>query len=247
MHKSYLIILLFLIFISSCITKRKIVYFQDHNTKLIPHNKKEYKIQAQDVLSIKILSLDDVSSQFYNINNGNVYSPAALFYTGYSVSDSGYVQLPMLDSIKVTGFTLDEAKNKIQVKINQQLVRATVLVKLVFKFSVLGEVKNPGMHYVNNEQVSVLEALALAGDLTDVANRRRIKLVRPSESGTTMYIFDVTDSRIIESEFYYLQVNDIVYVEPLRAKFFRQNLGNVQFFISILTATLVLINILKKK
>ena len=158
------------------------------------------------------------------------------------------ISLPEVGGIKVGGLTLEQAEEKIQGAISSYINNATILVKLVsFKITVLGEVNNPGYYYVYNEQANVLEGLGLAGDLTDFGNRENITLIRQTDNGNEAILLDLKDPDLLASKFYYLQPNDILYVQPMRAKSTRSNL-NTLTILSVLfgaiSATVLILNYL---
>lgn len=220
--------------LSSCYYNKRLVYLQDerftgdHSTHVVNHAR-PYRLQKNDVISVKVKSATDSKiSEIFNITNDNMAtfsSPGNLYMDGYSVENSGTVTLPILGTVPVEGLTLQEAQDSIQNRADKYLNQATALVKLVsFKITVLGEVKNPGYHYVFNNQVTVLEALGLAGDLTNFGNRKNIKLIRPVAEGSEVSILDITDPDLLKSPYFYLMPNDVLYVEPLRARSNRSNL-----------------------
>ena len=220
--------------LSSCYYNKRLVYLQDkrfdedHTTHVVNHAQ-PYRLQKNDVISVKVKSATDSKiSEIFNITNDNMAtfsSPANLYMDGYSVENSGMITLPILGSLVVEGLTLQEAQDSIQNRANKYLNQATALVKLVsFKVTVLGEVKNPGYHYVFNNQVTVLEALGLAGDLTNFGNRKNVKLIRPVPEGSEVTILDITDPDLLKSPYFFLMPNDVLYVEPLRARSNRSNL-----------------------
>lgn len=220
--------------LSSCYSNKRLVYLQNRGfeegrpTKVV--NKSEpYLLQPNDVISVKVKSATDSKvSDIFNITDENIgtfSTPGNLYMDGYSIDNSGRVNLPILGSLKIAGLTVEAAQDSIQNRANKYLNQATALVKLVsFKITVLGEVKNPGYHYVFNNQVTILEALGLAGDLTNFGNRENIKLIRPVQNGSEVTMVDLTDSRLLSSPYFFLMPNDVLYVEPLRARTSRSNL-----------------------
>lgn len=220
--------------LSSCYYNKRLVYLQDSRfeenrpTKVL-NKSNPYRLQINDVISVKVKSATDSKiSDMFNITNeaiGTSSTPGNLYMDGYSIDGSGKIILPILGALKVVGLTLDVAQDSIQDRANKYLNQATALVKLVsFKITVLGEVKNPGYHYVYNNQVTVLEALGLAGDLTTFGNRKNIKLIRPVSGGSEVTLLDITDPHLLRSPYFFLMPNDVLYVEPLRARSNRSNL-----------------------
>lgn len=210
----------------------------------------EYKLQPNDVLSIKVLSVQpELSEQFNIINPNNAFGisgPSSLFLSGYSVNQNGNINLPNVGELKVAGLTTLQAQDLIQRNLNRYMNDATVLVKLIsFKISVLGEVRQPGYYYVYNEQANLFEGLGMAGDLTQGASRENIKLIRQKPGGSEVVLLDLKDPNIVQSQYYYLQPNDVIYVEPRTTQIKRENLVVVSAALSVISTAVLLINFLK--
>ena len=242
MKKLYYVIVIFLLFLTSCISNRKLVYFPDpeFNTDVpveITNNLQQYHLQPRDVISVRIKTLDSESADYFNIeptNGFQQFNAVGLYINGYSIDETGCITLPEIGNTNVGGLTVQQAQKKIQNDLSDYLNNATILVKLVsFKVTVLGEVNNPGYYFIYNEQANVLEGLGLAGDLTDFGNRENITLIRQTQSGSKAILLDLKDPNLIASEYYYLQPNDVIYVQPLRAKNSRSNL-NMLTLLSVL-------------
>lgn len=171
-----------------------------------------------------------------------------LFITGYTVDEKGNIQFPLLGDIMVRGKTIAEITSLLTEKIDKYVNNASVKVKLVsFKVTVLGEVKTPGVHFIYNDRANILEVLGFAGDLTDLGNRHRVKLIRTLENKQIQVInLDLTDRALIESKHFYLVPNDVIYVEPMKAKNFRLNLPTINLIVSSITTLLVIINLVAK-
>jgi polysaccharide export outer membrane protein len=170
-------------------------------------------------------------------------NPGNLFLEGYSVDDLGRVNLPILGLLTVKDLTMDEVQNLIQTNANKFLKNATVVVKLIsFKITVLGEVNNPGYHYVYNNQATILEALGLAGDLTIFASRKDVRLIRAVPRGSEVVLLDLKDPELLRSKYFYLMPNDVLYVEPLRARSKRSNLENLTLVFSAITTAVLILN-----
>jgi polysaccharide export outer membrane protein len=211
-----------------------------------PKTRPEYKIQTRDILYIRVYSLDPDINNLINQTAGgsqqNMFqNEPNLYINGYTVNDSGYVEVPILGQIKVTEKTMDEAIASIRQRAARFVKDATIIVKLVsFKFSVLGEVRRPGTYSNFNNQLTVLEAISMAGDVTDYGNRKKILVLRPNKEGTKTFRLDLTSKKILTSDGFFLLPNDIVYVEPIKSKSF---LINIPTFALILTtiSTLILV------
>jgi len=166
-----------------------------------------------------------------------------VFLAGYSVSDSGTVYLPVLGNFSVVNRTIDEAENMIQQRLNTMVRGAVARVRLVsFKVSVLGEVRTPGTYYIYNELLTLPEALGYAGDLTDAADRRQVRIVRRRQNKVFITTLDLTDRRLLGSPNFYLEPNDVVYVVPLAQKADRLNLPALSIGLSALSTVLIILN-----
>jgi polysaccharide biosynthesis/export protein len=211
---------------------------------------KIYRLQPNDVLSVKILSAQPDLVGPYNIMNPNsnlgFAEPGNLFLNGYSIDTNGNISLPEVGKIKVAGLTTAEAEQIVQDRVKQYVTDATAIVKLIsFKISVLGEVRNPGHFFIYNERANLFEVLSMAGDLTIGANRDNIKLVRQKPGSSEVILLNLTDPDFVKSEYYYLQPNDVLYVEPRRTFLNRENLTLAGTVFGLISTTVLLLNYLK--
>lgn len=255
MVKQYWLGLLIIWIFASCTQQKHIIYLQGHNQEAAESvyqvNKQNYLLQPDDILFIKILSINKEITEVFNLNNPTTnsaqsFTPAGLYINSYSVNDSGNVELPILGKIYIQGKTLEDAKGLIQAKVDEFLTDATVIVKLVsYKITVLGEVVRPGTYNNYNQRINILEALGMAGDVTSYGNKKNVSIIRPTNEGTRTYKVDLTDRNLLSSENYYLLPNDIVYIEPLRNKAFRMNAPNISILLSSITTLVLVLNFLK--
>jgi polysaccharide export outer membrane protein len=209
-----------------------------------------YKIQKRDVLYIQVLSLNQEITQVINststTNSTQLTSDASMFIYGNIVSDSGYVELPVIGKINVIDKTLEEAKIEIGKQASVFLKDATIIVKLIsFKFSVLGEVKSPGVYQNFNNQLTVLEAIGKAGDITPYGNRHKILVVRPGTEGTKTFRLDITRAEILNSEGFFLLPNDIIYVEPVKSYNFKVNIQNISLLLTGISTLILVLNYIR--
>lgn len=244
-----LLMLLIPTVLASCITRKNVNYLQDPTlsttSKLFENRKFEYRIQVNDVLSIRVLGLDEQTSRFFNIEEqqgSTGLTDASLYVNGFSVDKNGQVQLPTVGKLKLQGLTVGEAQELVQRKINEYFTTATVILKMVsFRVSVLGDVARPGSYTVYNNQITLLEALSLAGGPGEFADKRHATLMRQSERGTQAVYLDLSDIQVLSNEYYYLLPNDVVYLPTLRARPGRLNLELLSVLLtSISVAMLVL-------
>lgn len=210
-----------------------------------------YKLQANDVISIKVLSVDPEMSDLFNITNPSsafgVADPGSMFLSGYSIDDEGNINLPTVGKLKVAGLTTGQAQDLIQRGLSRYINDATVIAKLIsFKISVLGEVSKPGYFYVYNERANLLEGLGMAGDLTKGANRQNVKLIRQTPAGSDVVLVDLTDPNLVQSKYYYLKPNDVLYVEPRNTQLKRDNLVVVSAVLGVISTAALLVNFFVK-
>jgi polysaccharide biosynthesis/export protein len=236
---------------SSCYSNKRLVYLQDKDFTpssftVVEARKSAYRLQPNDIVSVQIKSsaASEISNLFNvgSLQNAMFASQGSLFLEGYSVNAAGEITLPILGKLSIKGLTLDEAQELIQSHANEFLNNATVIVKLTsFKVTVLGEVKAPGHYFVYNNQATILEALGMAGDLSSFGNRKNVKLIRQMPGASHVVLIDLTDPRILESEYYFLNPGDVLYVEPLRARTKRTNFEILSLvFSAVTTAVLIL-------
>jgi polysaccharide export outer membrane protein len=253
----YLYILVILsLMLSSCTVKKQLVYLQkidtDSITNFFPKTQPEYRVQKQDILYIRIYTLNQEVSNVINQNiigyTQNLFqSETSLFINGYIVNDSGYVEIPIIGKVNVFNKTLDEATETVREASKVYLKDATIVVKLIsFKFSVLGEVKRPDTYRNFNNQLTVLEAIAIAGDITDYGDRKNVLVLRPTWEGTQTFRLDLTNKDILTSDGFFLLPNDIVYVEPIRTKLFRLNTPTYTLVLSSITTLILILNYINK-
>ncbi len=197
-----------------------------------PYKTTDYKIRPYDILSIELNSLEQNTSRYFNEsfsenNNrgggGNQAGPM-LFLNGYIVDNTGCIELPLLKKVEVGGLTTLEIKEKIDLALEEYMKFASVSVKLVnFRVTILGEVASPGVQYIYEQKYTLLQALANAGNLTPFGNTKNVKLIRESDSGIQTVYLDITDPAVVSSDYVFLQPNDVIYVEPVKARAFALN------------------------
>jgi len=250
-----LVALIALSLLASCVGRRGINYLHDNSlsntSKLFPNRKFEYRIQVNDVFSIRVLGLDEANSRLFNVESTNTsiaLNDAALYVNGFSVDKSGNVQLPSVGKVKLLGLTINEAQDLLQRKINEYFANATVILKLVsFRVSVLGEVQRPGMYFVYNNQITLLEALSQAGGPSEMADKRHVTLMRQSDQGTQALYVDLGSAEVLSSEYYYLLPNDVVYVPAMGARPQRMNLDLLSILFAAISAAALVITVVRSQ
>lgn len=255
MKRVFKVIIALSLLFGSCTSQKQLLYLQDLETgtkdNIFFKQSINYKIQTQDILYIRIYSMNLKANEIFNLTSGryqqNLFqNETSLFINGYSVTDSGNVDLPIIGKVNVLYKTVEEAKYAIQSHADAILKNSSVVVKLIsFKFSVLGEVHAPGMYRNYNNQLTVLEAIAMAGDITDYGNRKKILIIRPIKSGTETFRIDLTRSEVLSSEGFFLLPNDIVYVEPISSKTFRINTPTISLLLSTVTTLILILSFIK--
>jgi polysaccharide export outer membrane protein len=256
--RNFLILLLFIagtaILSSSCTRHRQLVYLQKDDSlgaiDYYPKERPEYRIQTRDILYIRVYTLNQDISNLINQTMGasqqNLFqNEPNLYINGYTVNDSGTIEIPVLGRIEVANKTVDEAVTAVRERAGQFLKDATIILKLVsFKFSVLGEVARPGTYSNFNNQLTVLEAISMAGDITDYGNRKKVLVLRPTKSGTKTFRLDLTNISLLKSEGFFLLPNDIVYVEPIKTKMIKINIPTVSLFLTGVSTLVLILNYL---
>lgn len=226
---------------TSCVSNKKIAYFQDIQS--IKQAKldsaaifTEPVIQSDDILSINIFTLNPQSGAIVNqaasntvLGGGANTAVAAQQVSGFLVDRNGDVELSLIGKVKVAGLTTYQARELIREKAAAVYKEPNVQLRFAnFKVSVLGEVNSPSAYTLPNEKVSILDALSLAGDLTIYGRRDNILIVRDNNGKKEFVRLDLNSSKVFNSPFYYLKQNDVVYVEPNKRKVSASNSAQVQ-------------------
>ena len=244
-----IISILSIMLLCSCSSLNNITYLQESNkeTKLNITSPTEYKLRKGDMISVKIFSANQNESTIFNVeSNPNSTNPnttiANLFLSGFEVNSKGNIEIPNIGSVHVENKTIEETKASIQTIADEYLIGSTVVVKhLNFEITILGEVNQPGTYPIYKQNITILEALGISGDLTDYANRKEIIIVR--ENSRT-FSCDLTSSKLLESEAYYLQPRDVVYVQPTGSVVFRKS--KIQLLFSGITSISVMLSVVLK-
>ena len=216
--------------LTSCVSQKKMLYFQNETmlndstfTSIEYENERhfDYKVQPGDILYIRIASLDEKFAAYFNTTNTNSANTnnSNMYLNGYNVDAEGYIELPIVGKVQVKDYTVSEIQEIVQSSMNEYLKETVVYVKLgVFNLTILGEVARPGQYQVYQSDINIFQAIALAGNATDFANKSKIKIVHQTPKGSQIVRININDADVLSSPHYYLKPNDIVYVEPLRAK-----------------------------
>ncbi len=199
----------------------------------------EYKLQINDILFVSVASTDEIVTKAFSHSSGgqqNIQVQGGLgnplYLTGYSINNLGEIDLPVLGRININGLTINEAKGKIDIELKKYFKVYHLVVKLTeMPFTLIGEVLQPGRYSGLINQVTLFEALALAGDFTPIANRKNVTIIRQNPDGIKVYKVDFTQADLINTPYFVLRPNDVIYVEPLKSR----SIGNFSSFQNSLT------------
>lgn len=251
--------------ITGCGSTKNVAYFKNSDSVDLSKSQFLYdaRIMPKDILTITVSTTDPEAAIPFNLTVATVQSQSLRASTtsqptlqSYIVDNEGNIDFPLVGTLHVGGLTKGEAEQLVLGKIKPYMSdteKPIVTVRMInYKISVIGEVARPGMFTVANEKISILEALAQAGDLTIYGVRDRVKLIREDATGKKeIHVLNLNDANIINSPYYYLQQNDIVYVEPNKVKSQNSSVGSMTtlWFSAtsiLISLTSLLYNILKK-
>ena len=229
---------------SSCTSSKHVVYFDNvGDTSYASRVAKDLTIQNNDILSITVTSLSPEASAIFNTNPVN-NSVNAQSVGGYLVNADGNIQLPILGTVKAAGLTKGQLKDFITNSILEKklLIDPIVNVRQVnFRVTVLGEVLRPTVIPVPSEKISLLEALGLAGDLTIYGKRENVLLIREEGGRKVIRRINLTSKNFFLSPYYYLQSNDVLYIEPGKAKISTASLSKQWIPVVISSISLIIL------
>lgn len=250
----------------SCVSNEKIIYLQNlegqqaiPEGELISYEIPEYKLQYNDIVDINIQTVDDLLKNGFNTGNTNqvnaqgmnlmAQSGGDIYYmTGYTVDKNGNIRLPIIGEVQVKDKTIEEAREEIEKRLKSFVVTEVyVKVKLGgIRYSALGEFRRPGKFVVLQDRMTILEAIANAGDLTNIAKRDEVLLIRQYPEGTRLHRINLNDRQLVASPFYFIQPNDQLYAEPMKVREVGAGENAAQsltLFISAITAAALILNL----
>lgn len=242
MKKYFLYVALaFAVLLTSCSSPKNVAYIK--NSEQVDLSRSEFlydaRIMPKDVLTITVSTVNPDAAAPFNLivrptltNISSTLGTSGGSLQTYLVSNDGTIEFPVLGTLQVGGLTKNECEKMIHDKIMPYLnakENPVVTVRMAnYKISVLGEVNRPGMFTVSNEKINIFEALAQAGDMTIYGVRDNVKLIRENQSGRKeIHTIILNDANLINSPYYYLQQNDILYVEPNNVKSQNSKVGQV--------------------
>jgi polysaccharide export outer membrane protein len=246
-----LVLVLPIILLPSCASKKEVLYFNNLSDSVLKQSIPLAKftepiIQKDDILSINIQTISPSTTSANMLPSGASSSTTAQASSGYLVDNEGLVQIPMIGKLKLAGLTTNQAKELIIEKASVYLKDPVVQVRFVnFKITVIGEVANPATYSVASEKVSIIDVLGMAGDLTIYGKRENIMLIRDNGNQKDVVRLNLSSSDIMQSPYFFLKQNDVVYVSPNKNKIATQNSANRQFLtigISVISLALLLLS-----
>lgn len=264
--ENILLLVLILVY-SSCVSNEKIMYYQNlegnnviQDGELISYELPEYRLQFNDIIDIQIQTIEQIlekglTSKIQNEANNAVFGQIAqsggdIYYmTGYTIDKNGFIRMPLLGEIQVNDMTLDEVRILVENSL-KKYVTSEIFVRVKLggiRFSTLGEFRRPGKYVVLQDRLTIFEAIAQAGDLTTVAKRDQIILVRQYPDGTKLHRINLNDRQIIRTPYYFIQPNDQIYAEPLKAREIgtgENTAQTVALILSSVTAVALVLNII---
>ncbi len=247
MQKHFTIPFLFLLFFSSCISNRNLDIFESKdNSKLELYNYTKV-LKPGDLLNIQISSITSPEYDFINNSNqkNSIDQKNNPYLYGYLINEDGYISLPILGDILIKGKSLEEAQKEIKKLSEPYLSMPSVKLSLLnFDVTVIGEVNNAGKINVKKAELNILEAIGLVNGLTLEADRRKVKIIRLEEGQSKIFYLDLSDKSIANNKYFYLETNDVVYVQPLKKRFVVLN--DLSSTITVLVSTLTLYLLIKQ-
>lgn len=247
------------VFLTSCVSNKELVYLQNKGGKnasieVSQSDAKPYRVQTNDILSITLKALDQKLVEMFNVSanaNQQQMSPQAMYFSGYVVDDHGNIRIPVIGEVNVLGYTIDEIRATVEKKLSDEYfkteARVFVNVKLAgLRYTMNGEIGSPGTNVLYQDKVNIMEAIANSGDITMTGNRKEVQIIRKLPHGYETHVLDLTDAKVMESPYFYLQPNDYIYVKPLRQKSWgtgitgMQTVGTIMTAVSLITTAILL-------
>ncbi|MCY2687554.1 polysaccharide biosynthesis/export family protein [Salinimicrobium sp. TH3] len=225
------VLIIVLLTVSSCVTRKNMVYFQnvDQLRESVERNRNDnLQIQPDDELTIRVSAPEQEATIPFNLTK-SVASEAgvggSVELETYLVSSEGTIQFPVIGVMEVQGLTTTELAEKIRKSILEYVKDPIINVRILnFQISVLGEVNSPGTFSIDDDHINLSKAIAMAGDLTIFGKRDNILILGEEEGVKTYAYLDLTDANVVNSPYYNLRQNDVIYVEPRSSR--RQAAGS---------------------
>ena len=241
---------------TSCIRYGQLRYMHKDGERSSVESKADtvgvYRLQPEDLINIDITStVDGGNTELLNrtITSASTQSTDEAVYTrGYMIDADGYIELPFVGKIKISGLTSVEAEKVVLSKLSEYLNHITIRLRLMsYRVTYLGEFNRVGNIVMYSPKVTILQAIAMGGDLTDYANRKHMVIYRTGEDGKIKRIeFDLTRKDIFNKSYYIMKPNDVMYAEPVRVKVLRSNSQSITLALSLITFVLLLNTYIKR-
>ncbi len=238
--------------LTSCVTNKKLNYLQSEGPReeFIAITPATYIIQPYDNLFIRVVTPDPQWSDMFNTLQSSAYglsvNEISADMLSFTVEDDGTIELPYAGKFLVAGKTIQMIKAELDKALNIYVADAVVTVKMVNNYvSIIGEVQRPGRYPIYKERLNIFQALAMSGDLNQYGNRQKLQLIRQTPDGNVVKEFSVKDRNIIGSQFFYVMPNDVIYVPPIKGRFFQMNAFPYSVILSTITTFILLWNVIK--
>ncbi len=252
----YLSVVITISLFASCASKEKIVQYQ--NIENLPANtlsKFHTTLEPDDLLMIIVSAQDPIAAQPFNlvtnfsVNPNNQSGGSQAQQQLYLVDNKGFIDFPVIGKVEVAGKTREQVVSLLEKEISKYISKPIINLRIMnYQVTVQGEVVRPGVHTINSERISLPEALTLSGDVTIYGNRKNILIIREENGSRSTHRVDITKSDFLDSPFYYLKQNDIVYVEPNKVKMNSSAVGpNVSTMISVVSLLITILALAIKK
>ena len=227
-YKKQIVIVVLALLINGCIPQRETVYFQDQSTGNNYKNPygeqvvitEKYILKPNDQLFINVTTSNTKLSEYFNPNRSSsgASQQSTMLYT-YPIDDNMDIDFPFVGKINLKGCTRAQAKQKITDALLPFLSDAQLTVRIPgASFVALGEFGRVGRIDMGKEQITIYEAVAMAGDVKPSGKKRKVKIVRPTLEGSEFFYVDLTDKNLVDSDHFYVYNNDVIYVRPMKAK-----------------------------
>jgi polysaccharide export outer membrane protein len=238
MNKLIIFLISVLLFVS-CVSNKKLIYLQEleeqgspnvYSSQKFPYEEEKFRLQNYDIVEINIKTPSEELNETFSIisgdqNNMNMnmgQNGGDLFFmNGYTLDEDGNVEIPLLGKVTIVGLTLEEAKDVISSKVSKYVPDDNFFVRVRLggiRFSALGEFNGPGKVTILQNRVSIFEAIAAAGDMTTIAKRDEVILLRQYPDGSQIHKINLNDRKLLSSEFFFIKPNDVLYAEPLKVR-----------------------------
>jgi polysaccharide export outer membrane protein len=210
-----------------------------------------YIIRPNDQLYISVISDDPEKTSHLNMSSsGGMGGGYGMDLLTYLVDENGNISYPQLGEVQVAGLNLLEIRDKLQKEVDKFVLNTSVVVKLANRtFTILGDVNGGGLVTMPKNQYTIFEALGAAGGVSDGGNRQKVKLIRETPEGTRIVNIDLTDDKLLSSEYYYILPNDVLYVEPNNYRVYSVRtlpwLSQATFAASLLSTAFLILNLFK--